>query len=55
MVWEQVGKTLPLLSKLRGEERARQHALEAEVTDLRTRNMVLVDRREIPKDTCIIF
>lgn len=53
-VWEDVGRILPLLCKLRIEERERQNALEVEVVDLRTRNMVLVETREPPRDTCVI-
>jgi hypothetical protein len=41
--WEAVGRALPLLTRLRIEERERGRALEGEVEDLRVRNLVLME------------
>ncbi|PIL34577.1 hypothetical protein GSI_03356 [Ganoderma sinense ZZ0214-1] len=42
--WAEVGRVLPLLTRLRMEERARREELEREVVDLRTRCRVLEER-----------
>ncbi|KAH9929239.1 uncharacterized protein B0H18DRAFT_874169 [Fomitopsis serialis] len=47
--WTEVGKVLPLLVRLRMEERARRQELEREVEDLRMRCNVLVERATLPE------
>lgn len=42
--WEEVGRMLPLLTRLRMEERDRCKALGDEVEDLRIRNRILMER-----------
>ncbi|KAI1793729.1 hypothetical protein LXA43DRAFT_203262 [Ganoderma leucocontextum] len=45
--WAEVNRVLPLLTKLRMEERARREELEREVEDLRTRCKVLEERLDM--------
>jgi hypothetical protein len=55
--WNEVGKMLPLLTKLRVEERARCRALGDEVEDLRIRNRILMERGKANMDgdgTCVV-
>jgi hypothetical protein len=42
--WKEVGKMLPLLTRLRMQERARTKALMDEAEDLRLRNQILAER-----------
>ena len=58
--WKEVGRTLPLLTSLRMEERARRAALESELEDLRIRYKLLSDRATFTFNaradgTCIAF
>ncbi|KZT05707.1 uncharacterized protein LAESUDRAFT_655083 [Laetiporus sulphureus 93-53] len=46
--WAEVSRMLPLLTRLRAEERARQEGLQREVEDLRVRCKVLEDRAALP-------
>lgn len=57
--WKEVQRTLPLLTQLRMQERARRDALEKEVEDLRIRQRLMADMRSMgltPKSdgTCIV-
>ena len=55
--WSEVEKMLPLLTKLRVEERARCRALGDEVEDLRIRNRILMERGKVNMDgdgTCVV-
>lgn len=55
--WEKVKELLPLLTKLRIEERSRVKGLQSEVEDLRMRTDVLMDKATLAagKDGCIII
>lgn len=55
-LWEKVVELLPLLTKLRMEERDRARVLQSEVEDLRMRTGVLMDKAAIPGagDACVI-
>ncbi|KAJ7494625.1 hypothetical protein B0H11DRAFT_910388 [Mycena galericulata] len=54
--WEKVAELLPLLTKLRMEERDRTRLLVAEVKDLRMRSGVLMDRvGERGGDSCVML
>ncbi|KAH9934609.1 hypothetical protein B0H21DRAFT_699332 [Amylocystis lapponica] len=56
--WEEVGRVLPLLVRLRAEERARRTALEREVADLRVRCSVLEERATLKMagdDSCVVL
>jgi len=55
--WSEVGKMVPLLTKLRMEERERSRALMDEVEDLRIRNRILMERGKKCMDgdgTCVV-
>jgi hypothetical protein len=55
--WNDVERMLPLLTRLRMEERARCRALGDEVEDLRIRNRILMERGKasMEKDgTCVV-
>ncbi|CAK5268562.1 unnamed protein product [Mycena citricolor] len=52
--WNKVAETLPLLTNLRMEERARTSKLEAEVDDLRMRSQVILDKPPIREDSCVV-
>ena len=45
--WAEVNRVLPLLTRLRMEERARRRELEREVEDLRVRCRVLEERLDM--------
>ena len=56
--WNEVGRMLPLLIRLRMEERERLKGLEETVDDLRIRNRILMERagKSMEGDgTCVIF
>lgn len=56
--WDAVGGMLPLLTRLRVEERERSRALGDEVEDLRIRNRILMERgkKSLEGDgACVIF
>ncbi|KAJ7127121.1 hypothetical protein C8R44DRAFT_874200 [Mycena epipterygia] len=55
--WEKVAELLPLLTKLRMEERERNRHLLTEVQDLRMRSGVLVDKQLDGRDTdsCVML
>lgn len=57
--WKEVKRTLPLLTTLRMQERARRDALEKEVEDLRIRQQLTADRRSMglpqkAEGTCVV-
>jgi len=54
--WDKVAELLPLLTRLRVEERERARLLKEEVEDLRVRTGLLRDRTEMKRveDSCII-
>jgi hypothetical protein len=56
--WSEVGRMVPLLTKLRMEERERSRALAEEVEDLRIRNRILMERAGKSMDgdgTCVVL
>jgi hypothetical protein len=53
--WEKVAVLLPLLTKLRAEEKAVARELKAEVDDLRVRTRLMMDREKTQaQQTCIV-
>lgn len=53
--WSEVGRLLPLLTRLRMQERDRTRALQDEVDDLRIRNRILMERANLSADgTCVL-
>lgn len=59
--WKEVGRMLPLLTRLRMQERARTQALMNEVEDLRVRNQILMEKARMSANaggrgcgTCVV-